>query len=160
MVSTDLDNINFEAFLKGRFDCVFFQCSAPSPSALRIDSFRDTSYPFSSQVLIWNREFNWEPTVQHYPTPDQYCLINTSNAPLIEFIKCIPNYKVSGRLYWAKHFTDGPLLYDVDKFEVFYNTVMLWLVKNAAGKIKESGTNLYYMPEAWEGYQLGLQDNR
>jgi len=148
--TTDDDNLSFEQFLKQNFDCVFFQSSAPTAEELIIDSFKETSYPFSSQILIWNKSFPWVPA--HKPMKfaerEYYLLENMRGAPLIEFSKTIPDR--NGRIYWAKYFLSTELSYNVADFENFYFSVMRWFIKNAAGKVKYAGINTYYLEEAWK----------
>src|SRR5258706_16350157 len=93
--TTDDDNLVFEHFLQQNFDCVFFQPSAPTVEKLAIGSFKETSYPFSSQIFIWNKAFPWAPEYKQTKTSDRqyYYLSNTYNAPLIEFSKTIPNHR-------------------------------------------------------------------
>lgn len=148
--TTEIDNNRLEQFLKDSFSCAFFQSSAPSAAELMIDSFSATSYPFSSQVYIWNKAFEWTPEHSQANTEDRrYYLRNTSNAPLIEFSKTIPGHNEHGRIYWAKFFTAGPILYDISEFERFYNDVTRWVIKNAKGKVKYAGANIYYLEDAW-----------
>ncbi|MDO6429786.1 hypothetical protein Q4E93_04280 [Flavitalea sp. BT771] len=149
--TTDDDNLVFEGFLKQNFDCVFFQPSAPTAEKLIIESFTETSHPFSSQIFIWNKAFPWTPAFELINTVDRqyYYLSNTRNAPLIEFSKTIPNHVVNGRIYWSKFFLSDTLLYNVEDFEKFYLSVTKWIIKNATGKIKYMGINTYYLGNAW-----------
>lgn len=148
--STDNDNLAFELFLKHNFNCVFFQSSAPTIEELMIASFNETSYPFSSQIFIWNKAFPWTPEYGQTKTKEgRYYLANTSNAPLIEFSKTIPNHNENGRIYWTKFFTSGPILYNIAEFETFYESVTNWIIKNAKGKVKYGGINTYYLEDAW-----------
>jgi len=148
--STDTDNLAFEQFLKQNFNCKFFQSSAPTAEELEIASFTETSYPFSFQIFIWNKAFPWTPEYAQTKTEERnYYLTNTSNAPLIEFCKTIPNRQGNGRIYWAKYFTSGHIFYDIAEFEKFYVFVTKWIIKNAAGKVKYGGINTYYLKEAW-----------
>ena len=102
--STDNDNPAFERFLKHNFNCVFFQSSAPTMEELIIESFKETSYPFSSQIFIWNKAFPWTPEYGQTKTAERkYYLTNTSNAPLVEFSKTISNHNENGRIYWTKY---------------------------------------------------------
>lgn len=149
--STDNDNLAFEQFLRHNFNCVFFQSSAPTVEELMIESFKETSYPFSSQIFIWNKAFPWTPEYGQTKDSDQhyYYLSNTFNAPLIEFSKTLPTPIEHGRIYWAKFFLSNTLLYDAANFEKFYLSVTKWIIKNAVGKVKYGGINTYYLEHAW-----------
>ena len=82
---------------------------------------------------------------------DRFYLSNTSNAPLVEFSKTVWAQDVGhGRIYWSKYFTSGPIEYDINEFERFYQEITKWFIKNAKGKEKWAGVNIYYLKEAWE----------
>jgi hypothetical protein len=135
--TTDIDNRFFESYLRSNFECTFFQPSAPSLDKLEITTFAETSFPFSTQIFIWNKAFAWTPEFKQTVTQEKtFYITNTSNAPLIEFNKTLWNEKDShGRIYWTKYFTAGPIEYDLKKFEFFYDTITKWFVKNSKGKI-------------------------
>jgi hypothetical protein len=148
--TTDADNLMVEEYLNSNFDCQFFQSSAPSIEEIFIQSFNQTSYPFSTQILIWNKVFSWEPEFSQDKTPKRnYYISNTSNAPLLEFSKTLWSRNEHGRLYWAKYFTSGTIEYDINEFERFYEIVTKWFIKNAKGKVKWAGVNIYYFEDAW-----------
>ena len=149
--TTDDDNLAFEQFLKQNFDCVFFQPSAPTAEELVINSFKETGYPFNSQILVWNKSFPWVPAYKPMKIAERkyYLLENTRGAPLIEFSKTILNKKENGRIYWEKYFLSTNLNYDVADFERFYLAVTRWIINNAAGKTKYAGINTYYLEHAW-----------
>jgi hypothetical protein len=128
-----------------------FQSSAPTIAELIIESFKATSYPFSSKIFIWNKAFPWTPEYGQAKTQkESYYLANTANAPLIEFSKTVPNHSEKGRIYWTKFFTSGPILYNITEFKKFYTTITKWIIKNARGKVKYGGINTYYLEDAWK----------
>jgi hypothetical protein len=78
---------------------------------------------------------------------------------VIEFSKTVWTQNVShGRIYWAKYFTSGPIEYDINEFERFYQNITKWYIKNAKGKTKWGGVNIYYLKEAWDR-QIHSQKN-
>jgi hypothetical protein len=149
--TTDSDNLLFEDYLRSTFTCVFFQSSAPTIDQVQITSFSEARSPFGAQIFIWNNQFKWTPEFGQTTAKDKFYLSDISKAPLIEFSKTVwtPNSS-HGRIYWAKYFTAGPIEYDVNEFESFYKSVTKWFIKNAKGKIKSAGINIYYLKEAWE----------
>jgi hypothetical protein len=98
-------------------------------------------------VFPWNIELKQDKTKEQ-----KHYVSNTSNAPLIEFSKTDWVGNNNGRLYWTKYFTGGPLEYDMTDFEKFYDTVVRWFIKNAEGKVKWAGVNVYYFADAWNRY--------
>lgn len=157
--TTDNDNLLFEDYLRLTFNCAFFQSSAPSINQLQINSFSEANSPFGAQIFIWNKQFAWTPKFGQTNAKDKFYLSDTSKAPLIEFSKTVWAQNVShGRIYWPKYFTAGPIEYDVNQFEKFYQTVAKWFIKNAKGKTKWAEVNIYYLTEAWE-WQIQNQKN-
>jgi hypothetical protein len=153
LCTTDSDNLRFEEYLRSNFDCIFLQPSAPSIKEIFLQSFNRMSYPFSNQILIWNKLFPWEPEFsQDNTTSRKYYISNQSSAPLIEFSKTLGSPNEHGRLYWAKYFTSGPIKYDLNEFERFYEMVAKWFIKNSKGKVKWAGVNIYYLEDAWKIY--------
>ncbi len=152
--TTDSDNVLFQNYLRLNFDCIFLQSSAPTLNKLYINSFSETSFTFSTQILIWNKNFIWTPEFRQQKIKEgKFYIENISNAPLIEFSKTLwMEHNNHGRIYWTKYFTSGPIEYDVTRFEKFYETITKWFIKNAKGKIKSAGTNIYYLEDAWRKY--------
>lgn len=153
--TTDSDNTLFQNYLQSNFNCIFLQSSAPTLDKIEINTFTETSFPYSTQILIWNKNFIWTPEFRQQKMKDgMFSISNISNAPLIEFSKTLwTQHNNHGRIYWAKYFTSGPIEYDITQFEKFYETITKWFLKNAKGKIKSAGTNIYYLEDAWRKYQ-------
>ena len=156
--TTENDNLFFQDFLRSTFDCAFFQSSASSIDQLQINSFKEANSPFGSQIFIWNKEFPWVPEFGQTNAKDKFYLSDTSKAPLIEFTKTVWTENVEhGRIYWAKFFTSGPITYDIIEFEKFYLNITKWFIRNAKGKSKWGGVNIYYLQDAWE-WQIKNQE--
>ena len=135
--TTDNDNLLFEDYLRSTFSCVFFQSSAPTINQLQITSFSQAETPFGTQIFIWNKHFKWTPEFEQTTAKDKFYLSNTSKAPLIAFSKTVwTQNKTHGRIYWENILLPGPMEYDVNEFESFYQSITKWFTKNAKGKIK------------------------
>ena len=67
-----------------------------------------------------------------------------------EFTRSNVRSRKYGRIYWSKYFsaTEG-LSYDVDGLSQWFDLIVDWVRKNAAGKLKESWTT-YFLPDAWD----------
>jgi hypothetical protein len=157
--TTENDNLLFEDYLRSTFNCIFFKSSASSINQLQINSFTEANAPFGAQIFIWNKQFPWIPEFGQTTAKDSFYLSDTSKAPLIEFSKTVWTSNVNhGRIYWSKYFTAGPIDYDVTAFEKFYETITKWFIKNASGKTKWAGVNIYYLKEAWQR-QIQNQNN-
>jgi hypothetical protein len=118
-----------------------------------ITSSFSTAYYGHWMYWIWNQSFEWKPEFRWSDPRSQYYLANTGNAPLIEYCRSSVKENKVGRLYWAKYFSaPNGLGYDVEKFSKWYDSLMRWMIKTAAGKTKYSNLNTYYFPDAWKEY--------
>jgi hypothetical protein len=102
---------------------------------------------------IWNKRFIWKPEFRWSDFRSNFYFVNVGSAPIIEY--CRSNVKEDhvGRIYWSKYFSaPNGLEYDVKKFSEWYDTLMRWIIKTAAGKTKYSNLNTYYLPDAWKEY--------
>lgn len=103
---------------------------------------------------IWNKEFQWQP-IYEQDVRGKYYISNISDAPLIEYIRSNIEKEKYGRLYWAKYFSaPNGLNYDVEKFNKWYEQIVGWIKKNAAGKVKNAWIT-YFLPSAWDLYNGG-----
>jgi len=161
----DADELEFLGFLRSTADIQLFESFAPSPELMAVPGFapRDQGH---WQYFIWNRAFAWKPeygrVAEGAVVPDRMgwsFLRNSSTAPLLEYDR--HNFTgagaVTGRLYWAKHFsTSGPLAYDVDAFSRWFDQVVRWVRKH--GRQKQRGAQeTYFMPNAWERYRRAAE---
>ncbi|MEQ8338994.1 MAG: hypothetical protein RIA62_16660 [Cyclobacteriaceae bacterium] len=144
--TTELDNRNFTEYLRANFKCKIYQSFAPTKEKLQIQEFDKTFYPFN-RIYIWNTDFHWElEFAQDRTEKKNFYISNKFYAPIIEFSKSHPK-NGNGRIYWGKQNSEG--FYDTESFEQFYNSIRKWFLNNSAGKIKQSGTNTYFLEDAW-----------
>jgi hypothetical protein len=146
------DDEQFHSFFTQNFDCMFFQSFARTKEELTINGFTDNPNPVLNKILIWNQQFNWEPTYKQTITKEKLFYIdNAGSAPLIEFTKTNWNNFEQGRIYWSKDFS-GPVQYDVKEFEIFFNSITKWIKRNSNGKVRWANCNIYFLQEAWKIY--------
>jgi hypothetical protein len=100
---------------------------------------------------VWNTNFPFEFKYCHTNEsviPRQYYIENSGIAPVIEFSRSNVRSGKYGRIYWAKYFSaPRALSYDVDEFSQWFDLIVKWVRKNAAGKLKEPWTT-YFLPGA------------
>lgn len=144
--TNEVDNLEFERFLVETFDCKFYQNFSNTVEGLQIKSINE----YKSQIRISNPSFKWIPEYAKTNKENLIYISNISTAPVIEFIHTNWVTNRHGRLYWSKYFASNNIDYDVVEFERFYNKVANWLKKNAKGKTKYFGINLYFLENAWK----------
>jgi hypothetical protein len=155
--STALDDKKFQEFFETNFECDFYQGFSPTKEGVLIRDFSNTLGEHN-QITIYNKAFPWIPLYKQTSTKEQwYYVSNKSNAPVIEYSKTDTKNNKHGRIYWSKYFSGNPD-YDVKEFEKFYGRVVRWVKKNAKGKVKWSGCNIYYFEDAWEKKSLQKAD--
>jgi hypothetical protein len=155
---TDLDEVEFLAFLRETADIQLLESFAPTKEEIFVSHF-------SSRLLghwtydIWNKAFDWKiefgqvrDDVPKSQNPGWFYISNTHHAPLIEYNRHNFDDKSGlsyGRVYWSKYFSAVPddIDYDVAAFSIWYDKIVSWIRKN--GKQKEKGAyNTYFLPDA------------
>jgi hypothetical protein len=152
---TQVDEAAFLAFLRSQADIKLIEGFAPSPSELWVESF-SPEWTGHFMYHIWNQHFPWVPTYgqtrsdpYHQGNLGWYYIDNLSNAPVIEFSRSDVARRKHGRLYWSKFFSaPEDLDYDVDSFSTWYDSVVRWIRRNAAGKVKHAWVT-WFLPDAW-----------
>lgn len=153
--TTPKDDLRFIEYLTSNYNCAFFQSFASTEDEVWIEEPGDLHDPYDT-IKIWNRDFPWRP---HYSKTSRDQLVYISNISRAPIIMLDPtNWEMNrhGKIYWTKEVSDIPE-YHIVYFEKFYNKVAQWFQKNAFGKIKANGANVYYMADAWKQYIV--QDN-
>lgn len=106
---------------------------------------------YAGMYYIWNMKFAWDFEIKK--TNDGGYYVSDSEAPVIQYSRRDGNSGGDGRIYWSKYFAaPNGLMYDVEAFDLWYETVAKWIRKNSAGKLGQ-GRPTYYLPEAWEELQ-------
>lgn len=147
--TTDFDNDSFRNYLFSTFKCNFYQSFAPTIEKLSVSNFNKT-FQENSIIKVHFTEFHWEPEFSQTRTPEKlFYISNSSNAPVIEFSKTNWETNEDGRIYWSKYFSGNPE-YNVEEFEIIYDTIVKWLKNVSCGKIKHGNINAYYLKGAWE----------
>ena len=153
---TDVDEVEFIAFLRSCGEMRILQVFAPTKEAFLVDHF-DSREDGNWQYFIWNTQFEAELKFGEVskevtgPYKDYLYLAETSSAPFIEYDRHNFNDKEGrtyGCVYWAKCSNrEGEFLYDIEAFGRWYDTVVRWIRKN--GKQRTKGAyNVYYLPDA------------
>ena len=152
IATTKADEKLFLNFLKGTANVRILESSANSPEELWVEDFAPKltgHWTYS----IWNTnfpfEFEYNRTIESV-IPRHYYIENSGAAPVIEFTRSNVRSRKYGRIYWSKDFSapEG-LSYDVDEFSQWFDSIVEWIRKNAAGKLKEPWTT-YFLPDAWD----------
>ena len=144
------DEVNFLNYLKSCADIILIESKADTKELLYKNDF-EKEFRNHYIYCIWNREFQWQP-VYKQDIYGKYYISNESDAPLIQYSRSNIEKGNYGRLYWAKYFAaPSGLNYDVDKFNKWYEQIIRWIKKNAAGKVKEAWIT-YFLPSAWDLY--------
>lgn len=157
VVMTYEDEQNFLSFLKEEREIILFESYAETKESLWTLNFEQEltgHYVYN----IWNKEFNWIPQYKK-SVYDKFYVSNDNDAPIIEYTRSNIYKNDFGRIYWAKDFTapDG-LVYDVEKFECWYEQIVRWIKKNSKGKIKSAWIT-YFLPHAWDEYTNSIHQN-
>ncbi len=154
---TQPDEEEFLAFLHQADDIVLFESFAKTSEALWQTSFAKELHGHWS-YMIWNKAFVWRPEYKlttRAEVPERnglYYVSNTGDAPLIEFMRSDLQRAKYGRVYWAKYFSaPNGLTYDVDKFSEWYDSVVRWIKRQTAGKLKRNWIT-YFLQDAWRVY--------
>jgi len=151
IVATINDENKLISYLSSIADIVLIDYFADTEANLLSNTLNST-FPTSNTYFIWNKDFKWNYQIGTN-VYGKYYITNKNDAPLIEISRQGGNSRGDGRIYWAKYFSaPNGITYDIDKFSSWYETVIKWVRKNSAGKVKESWTT-YYLPEAWQDYQ-------
>jgi|SRR6187399_1967114 len=155
---SDLDEMEFLAFLKETAEIQLIESFAPTKEELFVTEFvseRQGHWTYD----IWNKAFDWKieykqvrDDVPQGRNPGWYYINNIGQAPVIEYRR--HNFDdlsglTYGRVYWSKYFAAGPreIHYDVKAFSAWYDKIVRWIRKN--GKQKEKGAyNTYFLPDA------------
>lgn len=163
---TRLDETAFLAFLRSQADISLIEGYAPSPGELWVDSF-SSEWTGHFMYRIWNRQFPWAPTYAqtesdpyHQGNLGWYYIDNLSTAPVIEFSRSDVAKAKYGRLYWSKFFSaPRGLDYDVDSFSRWYDSVVRWIKRNAAGQVKHAWVT-WFLPDAWRVHTQGVEQRQ
>ena len=156
-ISCDLgyeDEAKFLSFMRSIADIEIYISFANSIETLWINDINNIDKKFTT-FHIWNKEFAWKPEYKQTTDTGLYYVCNDDDAPVIEYTRSSYFREGEyGRIYWAKYFlASSGLNYDFAKFTQWYNKVVNWIKKNAAG-IGKHGFNTYFLPSAWETYLL------
>lgn len=148
--TTPVDDLRFLKYLQDNFDCAFFQSFSFTGETVWIEDLKDLHDP-NDTVKIWNRDFPWNPLYSATSRDQLVYISNTSCAPILIFERTNWETLRCGRVYWLKEISPTSE-YHVIYFEKFYNKVAQWFQKNASGKGKWNGANVYYMNDAWKRF--------
>ncbi len=147
----------FLTFLRQTADIALIERFAKTKRDLWQDNFAEEPNGHWS-YNIWNRAFPWKPEYGRTHVPDHperhglYYVANTNDAPVIQFVRSSIDTENFGRIYWAKDFAAPMgLHYDVAKFTEWYESIVKWVRKNTAGKIK-NGRVTHFLPDASRVY--------
>lgn len=158
---TQTDEEMFLTFLHQMGDIILLESFAKTSEELWQMSFSKERRGHWSYD-IWNKTFPWKPIykrTQNAESPERngfYYVSNTGSAPLIEFVRSDVQRAKYGRIYWAKYFSaPNGLNYDVEKFSEWHDSIIRWVKKNTAGKVKDTWIT-YFLPDAWRVHN-GLQ---
>jgi hypothetical protein len=152
---TQIDETAFLDFLHGEADIKLIDFFAPSQRELWVESFADELTGHWT-YHIWNQHFPWIPAYSrvkgdayHKEHIGWYHIANLDAAPVIEFSRSDVAQAKYGRLYWAKYFSaPRGLGYNVDEFSGWYDSVVHWIRRHTAGKVKR-GWVTWFLPDAW-----------
>lgn len=148
--TTPVDDVRFLQYLRDNFDCALFQSFSSTEETVWIENLKDLHDSYDT-VKIWNRDFPWKPLYSTTSRNQLVYISNTSCAPIVMFERTNWETLRHGRVYWLKETSPIPE-YHVVYFEKFYNKVAQWFQKNASGKVKCNGANVYYMNDAWKRF--------
>ncbi len=155
--TTPTDEELFLTFLRQTADIVLIESFARTKQDLWQDNFAK-ELAGHWRYYIWNRAFPWRPEYGRTHVPEHqerhglYYVANKNDAPVIEFVRSSVDQENFGRIYWAKNFAAPMgLHYDVAKFTEWYESIVRWVRKNTAGKIK-NGRVTHFLPGAWRIY--------
>jgi len=151
---TPVDETAFLDFLRSEADIQLIEPFAPSKRELWVESFA-TERTGHWDYCVWNQQFPWAPAygrvkgdAYQKECVGWYFVANLDAAPVIEFTRSDVAQAKYGRLYWAKSFSAPRLDYDVEEFSRWYDSIVRWIRKNTAGKVKR-GWVTWFLPDAW-----------
>ena len=132
---TDEMESKFLEYLKQSAEIQLFLPFSKTKEGLFVDHF-ETRGDDHWSYYIWNKNFNWEPVfaqtsndLDNIESRNLFYVENKTEAPILEYTR--HNFEEptnQGRIYWSKYFAaPNGLLYDVDKFEEWYESVIRWL---------------------------------
>lgn len=152
---TPIDEEAFLSFLHNSANIVLLESFSKDIEGLWKNSFEPERFGHW-QYYIWNKAFAWKPEYEqvgeraYYPEHiGWYYVTNTEAAPLVEFCRSDVYQSKYGRIYWAKYFSaPNGLDYDVEQFTEWYDKIVRWIKRSAAGNIKD-GLVIHFLPDAW-----------
>lgn len=148
------DEADLLSFLRSTCELQIFESFAPSTEALWVENFAP-SFEGHWSYRIWNKAFAWNPEYgsvgenSHNPEHIGWRYIsNLGTAPVLEVTRSRPDLSESGRLYWARNFSEPKgLNYDVDEFSRWIDKIWYWVRKHGC-KVKALPLQPYALPHA------------
>ena len=126
--------IEFNEFLKSK-NCVFLD-DLSKTKKLNILKRIPPAQPHFWTIYLWNKEFNMKPDFIEIKKEYLYrtggkgrYVFNKTGKPVIEYSR-----GPISRIYWEKYFITNSPEYDIEKFEKWYNEVVMWIKKNCKYK--------------------------